>query len=118
MRWLAIAGSLLLAAASVSAEPGAQSKSPAVAAQPPDAQPPDAKPKPAPKAEAPAAPKPQVSDAKPKPAAAKASDKGAEYLAQCLRDWDAATHMTKQEWARTCRRVVEGRVKFMREQMK
>ena len=29
-----------------------------------------------------------------------------DHLAQCLRDWDAGTHMTRQEWARTCRRVV------------
>lgn len=36
----------------------------------------------------------------------------AAYLAQCLRDWDAATHMTKPEWARVCRRVVDSRVKF------
>ena len=41
---------------------------------------------------------------------------GAEYMAQCMNDWDAATHMTKQEWERTCRRVVEGRVKFLLEQ--
>ena len=39
----------------------------------------------------------------------------AEYLAQCMQDWDSATHMTKQEWARTCRRVVEGRAKFLLE---
>jgi hypothetical protein len=35
---------------------------------------------------------------------------------QCLEDWDAATHMTKKEWERTCRRVVDGRVKFMAQQ--
>ena len=35
---------------------------------------------------------------------------------QCLGDWDAATHMTKKEWERTCRRVVDGRVKFLAEQ--
>jgi hypothetical protein len=35
---------------------------------------------------------------------------------QCLGDWDAATHMTKKEWERTCRRVVDGRVKFMAQQ--
>jgi len=40
----------------------------------------------------------------------------AEYLAKCMADWDAATHMTRQEWARTCRRVVDNRAKFMREQ--
>jgi hypothetical protein len=54
-------------------------------------------------------------DAAKKPEA-KASDRSAEYLAQCLKDWDAGTHMTRQEWARTCRRVVSNRVKFLREQ--
>jgi hypothetical protein len=29
----------------------------------------------------------------------------AEYLAQCLKDWDTATHMTKKEWVGVCRRV-------------
>jgi hypothetical protein len=36
-------------------------------------------------------------------------------LAQCIGDWDAATHMTKQEWAGTCKRVVANRAKFIRE---
>ena len=36
----------------------------------------------------------------------------AQYTAQCLNDWDAATHMTKPEWARVCRRVIDNRVKF------
>jgi hypothetical protein len=40
-----------------------------------------------------------------------------EYFKQCMQDWDRATHMTKKEWERTCRRVVDGRVKFMIEQM-
>ena len=40
----------------------------------------------------------------------------AEYLKECLRDWDADTHMSRQEWARTCQRVVDNRAKFMREQ--
>jgi hypothetical protein len=35
---------------------------------------------------------------------------------QCIEDWDAATHMTKKDWERTCRRVVDGRVKFLAEQ--
>ena len=39
----------------------------------------------------------------------------AQYTAQCLNDWDAATHMTKPEWARVCKRVVDGRAKFMLE---
>jgi hypothetical protein len=48
--------------------------------------------------------------------AAKAADTKIDPLVQCLRDWDAATHMTRQEWARTCRRVVSNRAKFLQEQ--
>jgi hypothetical protein len=32
---------------------------------------------------------------------------------QCMQDWDAATHMTKKEWERTCRRVTLERSKFL-----
>jgi hypothetical protein len=39
--------------------------------------------------------------------------RGAEYLSQCMQDWEPATHMTKKDWERTCRRVVDERVKFM-----
>jgi hypothetical protein len=28
-----------------------------------------------------------------------------EEYADCMRLWDKATHMTRQEWSRTCRRV-------------
>ena len=28
-----------------------------------------------------------------------------EIIADCMRLWDAATHMTKQQWARTCERI-------------
>ena len=41
-----------------------------------------------------------------------------EYFAQCVRDWEVATHMSKQDWAKTCRRVVDRRVKFMQEHTK
>jgi hypothetical protein len=60
------------------------------------------------------------SDAAQKPkanaGAAKSAATTVDPFEQCLRDWDAATHMTRQEWARTCRRVVNNRTKFMREQ--
>jgi hypothetical protein len=36
----------------------------------------------------------------------------AQYFDTCMKDWDAATHMTKGEWSRTCRRLAEERVKF------
>ena len=38
------------------------------------------------------------------------------HFKQCMRDWDAGTHMTKKDSERTCRRVVETRVKFLTEQ--
>ncbi len=34
-----------------------------------------------------------------------------DHLAQCLRDWDRGTHMSRQEWSRTCRRIVSARNK-------
>jgi hypothetical protein len=55
-------------------------------------------------------------DAAKKPDPTKTSVNKVDHLAQCLRDWDAATHMTRQEWARTCRRVVSSRLQFLREQ--
>jgi hypothetical protein len=30
---------------------------------------------------------------------------GEKAITDCMQMWDAGTHMTKQEWARTCRRV-------------
>jgi hypothetical protein len=66
------------------------------------------------------APAPQAPNARPKPDDAKSSGELREliatYLAQCMNDWDSATHMTKQEWARTCQRVVEDRAKFRLQQ--
>jgi hypothetical protein len=29
-----------------------------------------------------------------------------DHFAQCMQDWDAATHMTKQEWRHVCRRLL------------
>ena len=37
------------------------------------------------------------------------------HFGQCMQDWDAGTHMIKKEWERTCRRIVDDRIKFMRE---
>lgn len=39
------------------------------------------------------------------------------YLKLCLQDWDSATHMTRKEWDRTCRRVARDRANFMPGQM-
>jgi len=41
---------------------------------------------------------------------------GETWFKDCVKDWDSATHMSKQDYARTCRRVVENRVKALIEQ--
>ena len=72
--------------------------------------------------------KPETPAAQPKapaaPAAApSAADKAAAirerataWHTQCMQDWDSATHMTKKEWERTCRRVTIERSKFLLDQ--
>lgn len=37
----------------------------------------------------------------------KAKSAAADALASCLTMWDAATHMSRRQWARACRRVAE-----------
>jgi hypothetical protein len=44
--------------------------------------------------------------------------RGAEWYAQCMQDWGPETHMTKEDWARTCRRVVDERVQWLLDQAK
>jgi hypothetical protein len=41
---------------------------------------------------------------------------GEAWYKDCLKDWDSATHMSKKDYARTCRRVVDSRVKALVEQ--
>src|SRR5262245_64896738 len=41
---------------------------------------------------------------------------GEAWFKDCVKDWDKGTHMSKQDYARTCRRVVENRVKALVEQ--
>lgn len=48
-------------------------------------------------------------------AKATAAKRDADSLQQCLNDWDKGTHMTRAEWARTCRRVVTNRARFLSE---
>jgi hypothetical protein len=43
-------------------------------------------------------------------------ERGAQYLADCVNDWDKGTHMSKKDWTRTCRRVVQRRIDFMLQQ--
>jgi len=66
------------------------------------------------------APSPQNSPSK--PSAADSPDqirkRGADWLAQCLQDWDAATHLTRKEWQRVCRRVAGERVNELLKQAK
>jgi hypothetical protein len=59
--------------------------------------------------------KPDAAKGKPETPQAKSTlaELSKQDLAQCLRDWEAATHMTRQEWARTCRRVVSNRMQFL-----
>jgi hypothetical protein len=45
-------------------------------------------------------------------------ERGKAWFQQCMQDWDTATHMTKTEWERTCRRVSLERTKFLIEQAK
>ena len=57
----------------------------------------------------------QAPPAAPIPAAPKAAAPGddkkmakaraKENIAECMRLWDAATHMSKQQWAQTCERI-------------
>jgi hypothetical protein len=45
---------------------------------------------------------------------AAADDEQARFK-ECMDHWDAKTHMTKQEWRRTCQRVIDERIKYLRE---
>jgi hypothetical protein len=67
-------------------------------------------------------PVPSPQDSPSKPSAADTPDqirkRGADWLAQCLQDWDAATHLTRKEWQRVCRRVAGERVNELLKQAK
>jgi hypothetical protein len=50
----------------------------------------------------------------PRPKSATSTDVEAHATAmysQCMQDWDSGTHLTKQEWERTCRRLMQERGK-------
>jgi len=49
----------------------------------------------------------------PLPKSATLSDEArlAAMYSQCMRDWDGGTHLTKQDWERTCRRLMQERGK-------
>ena len=34
---------------------------------------------------------------------------------ECMKQWDRSTHMTKQEWEVTCRRVAKERIQHLRQ---
>ena len=67
-------------------------------------------------------PAPSPPETTAKPSAADTPDqirkRGADWLAQCLQDWDAATHLTRKEWQRVCRRVAGERVNELLKQAK
>jgi hypothetical protein len=122
MRRPLLAGCLVLALAGVAVS---QSETPPDQSLPSSPLPPSATEMPAMEAPSPgstakpeATTKPETAKDKPAkpPAKPNLAELNRQHLAQCLRDWDAATHMTRQEWARTCRRVVSNRVKFLMQQ--
>jgi len=39
---------------------------------------------------------------------------GSESLTDCLKRWDAGTHMTKTQWRRTCERVRTERQPYLK----
>jgi hypothetical protein len=43
-------------------------------------------------------------------------DDHATPFARCLQDWDAGTHMTKQEWSEACQRLLLQRGDYLRKQ--
>ena len=45
-------------------------------------------------------------------------ERTAQYLTDCVNDWDKGTHMSKKDWTRTCRRVVQRRIDFLLQQQK
>jgi hypothetical protein len=69
-----------------------------------------------PKATAPSTTKPDESKSKAQPSAAEIRKMSDQYFNTCMSDWDAGTHMTKKEWARTCRRIADDRAKFRSEE--
>ena len=53
---------------------------------------------------------PAQSQVLPAPRGERASDstlRDAKELTDCENRWEAATHMTKKQWSRTCRRVLD-----------
>jgi hypothetical protein len=120
MRLLLLAGSLAFALSAAAAAdpqtaPETTAPSPAAATPPAPAAEPAASE--APKKTDPAPPAETKPKTDPKKPAQDARKLAATYFKQCVHDWDAATHMTKREWERTCRRVVDARMKFMLDQM-
>jgi hypothetical protein len=62
-------------------------------------------------------PNPQLPNTAPEvgtPSDEEIREKTAYWHAECIRDWDRQTHMSKQEWADTCQRIVADRVKWLR----
>jgi hypothetical protein len=48
---------------------------------------------------------------------AEVREKRDTYYKQCMKDWDATTHMTRTEWQRTCRRITDERANFVLDQL-
>jgi hypothetical protein len=63
-------------------------------------------------------PSPSSAVQEPSLSPAEIRERSAQYLTDCVSDWDKGTHMSKKDWTRTCRRVVQRRVDFMLQQQK
>lgn len=65
--------------------------------------------------------KPKAASVLPKPAAERQkpakdiSVRTEAWFKDCKQGWDAATHMTKRDYERTCLRMARERMKFMRD---
>jgi hypothetical protein len=121
-RWLLVGGLVLAFAGTASTQstpPSDVALSPAEILSKPLAPAPGAIPDAGTKSGPPAKSDPAKSSAKkpeaaaPKPATPKATaaKHDPDGLEQCLRTWDAATHMTRGDWARVCRAIVAERAR-------
>jgi hypothetical protein len=72
----------------------------------------------APREKKPAPQSPEAAGSPPSAEIEAIKKRAAEYLTQCLSDWDKGTHMTRKDWNRTCYRVANEREKFMMSQVR
>ena len=56
---------------------------------------------------------PITSKSEPPQTAAELRTSALQRFAQCLQDWDAETHMSRSEWAATCRRASDEQYRYL-----